>query len=188
MQTGHLGTAAEWLQLSVGDVDAALKEAELQLGFMLFASVRGRLQATWKPWSCRQKSPILDEALEPVQRSGRPPQTPSRPHLARPVHPAAGQSTATAKQPCRAAGVPGHSVQPVEPADPGNRQKPVVADADGAWACMIRNIHKSTARCWPRASLQLLAPHGWLNPEPSRHCAAGPGRAVDGSGWRATTR
>jgi hypothetical protein len=46
LQTGHPGLAAEWLQLSVGDVDAALKEAEAQLGFMLFASVRGRLQAT----------------------------------------------------------------------------------------------------------------------------------------------
>ena len=45
LQTGHLGTAAEWLQLPVGDVDATLKDAEQQLGFMLFASVRGRLQA-----------------------------------------------------------------------------------------------------------------------------------------------
>ena len=30
LQTGHLGTAAEWLQLSVGEVDATLKDAELQ--------------------------------------------------------------------------------------------------------------------------------------------------------------
>jgi len=46
LQTGHLGTAAEWLQMPVADVEHLLRDAEDQLGFMLFASVRGRLQAT----------------------------------------------------------------------------------------------------------------------------------------------
>jgi len=46
LQTGNLDHAAEWLQLPVSTLSATLHEAEQQLGFMLFASVRGRLQAT----------------------------------------------------------------------------------------------------------------------------------------------
>ncbi|WP_300628826.1 LysR substrate-binding domain-containing protein [Pseudomonas sp.] len=68
LQTGHLGTAAEWLQLPVGEVDAALKDAELQLGFMLFASVRGRLQATRETLELQPQIAHLYEALEPIQR------------------------------------------------------------------------------------------------------------------------
>ncbi|MEB0105140.1 LysR substrate-binding domain-containing protein [Pseudomonas sp. MH9.3] len=68
LQTGHLGTAAEWLQLPVGDVQASLKDAEQQLGFMLFASVRGRLQATRETLELQAHIAHLYEALEPVQR------------------------------------------------------------------------------------------------------------------------
>ena len=68
LQTGHLGTAAEWLQLSVGEVDATLKDAEQQLGFMLFASVRGRLQATRETLELQAQITALYEALEPLQR------------------------------------------------------------------------------------------------------------------------
>jgi len=68
LQTGHLGTAAEWLQLPVGEVDATLKDAELQLGFMLFASVRGRLQATRETLELQAQIANLYEALEPIQR------------------------------------------------------------------------------------------------------------------------
>ncbi|WP_338485746.1 LysR substrate-binding domain-containing protein [Pseudomonas trivialis] len=68
LQTGHLGTAAEWLQLPVGDVQASLKDAEQQLGFMLFASVRGRLQATRETLELQTHIAHLYEALEPVQR------------------------------------------------------------------------------------------------------------------------
>lgn len=32
LQTGHLGTAAEWLQLPVTEVEERLREAESQLG------------------------------------------------------------------------------------------------------------------------------------------------------------
>ena len=38
LQTGHLGTAAEWLQLPVAEVERVLRDAEDQLGFMLFSS------------------------------------------------------------------------------------------------------------------------------------------------------
>ncbi|MDO4238070.1 LysR substrate-binding domain-containing protein [Pseudomonas sp.] len=68
LQTGHLGTAAEWLQLPVGEVDATLRDAELQLGFMLFASVRGRLQATRETLELQTQIAPLYEALEPLQR------------------------------------------------------------------------------------------------------------------------
>ncbi|KRP58585.1 LysR substrate-binding domain-containing protein [Pseudomonas trivialis] len=68
LQTGHLGTAAEWLQLPVDDVQASLKDAEQQLGFMLFASVRGRLQATRETLELQAHIAHLYEALEPVQR------------------------------------------------------------------------------------------------------------------------
>ena len=69
LQTGHLGTAAEWLQLSVGEVDATLKDAEQQLGFMLFASVRGRLQATRETLELQAQITALYEALEPLQHA-----------------------------------------------------------------------------------------------------------------------
>ncbi len=68
LQTGHLGTAAEWLQLPVGEVDATLRDAELQLGFMLFASVRGRLQATRETLELQTQIAPLYDALEPLQR------------------------------------------------------------------------------------------------------------------------
>ncbi|WP_260961331.1 LysR substrate-binding domain-containing protein [Pseudomonas citri] len=68
LQTGHLGTAAEWLQLPVAEVEAILRDAETQLGFMLFASVRGRLQATRETLELRDAMTRVYDALEPVQR------------------------------------------------------------------------------------------------------------------------
>ena len=68
VQTGHLGTAAEWLQLPVAEVEGILREAEGQLGFMLFSSVRGRLQATREARELQVEIAHVYEALEPVQR------------------------------------------------------------------------------------------------------------------------
>jgi hypothetical protein len=68
LQTGHLGTAAEWLQLPVAEVEERLREAESQLGFMLFASVRGRLQSTPEARALQMEIAHVYEALEPVQR------------------------------------------------------------------------------------------------------------------------
>jgi len=68
LQTGHLGTAAEWLQLPVAEVEAILRDAEAQLGFMLFASVRGRLQATRETLELRDGITRVYDTLEPVQR------------------------------------------------------------------------------------------------------------------------
>ena len=69
LQTGHLGTAAEWLQLPVAEVERTLRDAEDQLGFMLFASVRGRLQATREARELQVEIAHVYEALEPVQRA-----------------------------------------------------------------------------------------------------------------------
>jgi DNA-binding transcriptional LysR family regulator len=68
LQTGHLGTAAEWLQLPVAEVESILRDAEAQLGFMLFASVRGRLQATQETLELREGITRLYDTLEPIQR------------------------------------------------------------------------------------------------------------------------
>lgn len=68
LQTGHLGTAAEWLQLPVADVEHLLRDAESQLGFMLFSSVRGRLQATREARDLQREIAHVYAALEPVQR------------------------------------------------------------------------------------------------------------------------
>jgi len=68
LQTGHLGTAAEWLQLPVAEVESILRDAEAQLGFMLFASVRGRLQATRETLELREGITRLYDTLEPIQR------------------------------------------------------------------------------------------------------------------------
>ena len=67
LQTGHLGTAAEWLQLPVTDVEERLREAESELGFMLFASVRGRLQSTPEARALQVEIAHVYQALEPVQ-------------------------------------------------------------------------------------------------------------------------
>lgn len=68
LQTAHLGTAAELLQLSVAEVEALLRDAESQLGFMLFASVRGRLQATREARELQAAITGVYDAFEPVQR------------------------------------------------------------------------------------------------------------------------
>ncbi len=68
LQTAHLGTAAELLQLSVAEVEALLRDAESHLGFMLFASVRGRLQATREARELQPAITRVYDAFEPLQR------------------------------------------------------------------------------------------------------------------------
>ena len=68
LQTAHVGTAAEMLQLPVTEIERVLREAEDQLGFMLFASVRGRLQATREARLLQVQIANVYSAFEPVQR------------------------------------------------------------------------------------------------------------------------
>ena len=68
VQTGNLGHAAEWLHVPVATLSATLQEAEQQLGFMLFASVRGRLQATRETLLLQPHMDQLHLQLEPLRR------------------------------------------------------------------------------------------------------------------------
>ena len=86
LQTGHLGTAAEWLQLPVTEVERLLRDAEDQLGFMLFASVRGRLQATREARELQVEIARVYDALEPVQRLANSLRPVSYTHLTLPTN------------------------------------------------------------------------------------------------------
>ena len=70
LQTGNLGHAAELLQLPATTLSATLQEAEQQLGFMLFSSVRGRLQATRDTLLLQPLINQLYQALEPLRQLG----------------------------------------------------------------------------------------------------------------------
>lgn len=70
LQTGNLGHAAELLQLPAATLSATLHEAEQQLGFMLFASVRGRLQASRETLLLQPHINQLYLELEPLRRLG----------------------------------------------------------------------------------------------------------------------
>lgn len=70
LQTGNLGHAAELLQLPASTLSATLQEAEQHLGFMLFASVRGRLQASRETLLLQPRIDQLYLELEPLKRLG----------------------------------------------------------------------------------------------------------------------
>ncbi|MGY2197011.1 LysR family transcriptional regulator [Pseudomonas gingeri] len=68
LQTGNLGAAAELLQLPASTLSTTLQDAEQQLGFLLFATVRGRMQATRET---RELQPLINRLyreLEPLRR------------------------------------------------------------------------------------------------------------------------
>ncbi|KPA98618.1 MULTISPECIES: LysR substrate-binding domain-containing protein [Pseudomonas] len=68
LQTGNLGPAAELLQLPASTLSATLQEAEQQLGFLLFATVRGRMQATRETRELQPQISHLYRELEPLRR------------------------------------------------------------------------------------------------------------------------
>lgn len=68
LQAGNLEQAGEMLKLPVATLSSTLHEAEQQLGFMLFSSVRGQLQATRET---RLLQPLINQLcleLEPLRR------------------------------------------------------------------------------------------------------------------------
>lgn len=164
LQTGHLGTAAQWLQLPVADVDATLKDAEQQLGFMLFSSVRGRLQATRETLELQTEITHLYDALEPVQRlasSLKHHQTPPlrtlcTPQLANQLLP---HSIALLRRrfqdtPCSLSSLPTRDIV----------KNLLLHQAD--LGLSLHNPEHPRIESTPLAQgkLQLLAPHGWLKP------------------------
>ena len=165
LQTGHLGTAAEWLQLPVGEVDATLKDAEQQLGFMLFASVRGRLQATRETLELQAQITALYEALEPLQRLASrlkhhhapPLRALCTPPLANQLLP---QSIAALRRrfqdmPCNLSSQPtGEIINSL-----------LLHEADVGLSLHDPEHPQIQSTVLAQGKLQLLAPHGWLKPK-----------------------
>ena len=165
LQTGHLGTAAEWLQLPVADVDATLKDAELQLGFMLFASVRGRLQPTRETLELQAQITALYEALEPLQRLASrlkhhhapPLRALCTPPLANQLLP---QSIAALRRrfqdmPCNLSSRPvGEIINSL-----------LLHEADVGLSLHDPEHPHIQSTVLAQGKLQLLAPHGWLKPK-----------------------
>ncbi|MCK6189996.1 LysR substrate-binding domain-containing protein [Pseudomonas sp. EYE_354] len=164
LQTGHLGTAAEWLQLPVGDVDTALKEAELQLGFMLFASVRGRLQPTRETLALQAEIAGVYEALEPVQRLAsrlKHHHAPTlralcTPPLANQLLP---QSIAVLRRrfqdtPCNLSSQPTRDIV----------RSLLLHEADVGLSLHDPEHPQILGSVLAQGKLQVLAPHGWLKP------------------------
>lgn len=165
LQTGHLGTAAEWLQLPVGEVDATLKDAEQQLGFMLFASVRGRLQATRETLELQAQITALYEALEPLQRLASrlkhhhapPLRALCTPPLANQLLP---QSIAALRRrfqdmPCNLSSQPtGEIINSL-----------LLHEADVGLSLHDPEHLQIQSTVLAQGKLQLLAPHGWLKPK-----------------------
>ena len=165
LQTGHLGTAAEWLQLPVGEVDATLKDAEQQLGFMLFASVRGRLQPTRETLELQAQITALYEALEPLQRLASrlkhhhapPLRALCTPPLANQLLP---QSIAALRRrfqdmPCNLSSQPvGEIINSL-----------LLHEADVGLSLHDPEHPHIQSTVLAQGKLQLLAPHGWLKPK-----------------------
>lgn len=165
LQTGHLGTAAEWLQLSVGEVDATLKDAEQQLGFMLFASVRGRLQPTRETLELQAQITALYEALEPLQRLASrlkhhhapPLRALCTPPLANQLLP---QSIAALRRrfqdmPCNLSSqTTGEIINSL-----------LLHEADVGLSLHDPEHPQIQSTVLAQGKLQLLAPHGWLKPK-----------------------
>ena len=164
LQTGHLGTAAEWLQLPVTEVEERLREAESQLGFMLFASVRGRLQSTPEARALQVEIAHVYEALEPVQRLASslkqylapPLRIIGTPPLAQQLLP---QSLATLRRrlpdaPCSLLSAPTRDIV----------RSLLLRESD--LGLSLHDPEHSDIQCQVlvQGKLQLLAPHGWLQP------------------------
>ncbi len=165
LQTGHLGTAAEWLQLPVGDVDATLKDAEHQLGFMLFASVRGRLQATRETLELQADIALLYEALEPVHRLASRLKLHHAPTLRALCTPPLAnqllpQSIAALRRrfqdtPCNLSSQPTREIV----------KSLLLREAEVGLSLHDPEHPQIQCNVLAQGKLQLLAPHGWLKPK-----------------------
>lgn len=164
LQTGHLGTAAEWLQLPAADVEAILRDAEAQLGFMLFASVRGRLQATREALELREGITGVYDALEPVQRlaaslkhyQAPPLRIICTPPLAQQLLP---RSMAALRRrypeaPCTLLSQPTRDIV----------RSLLLRDSDLGLSLHDPEHPDIHCQVIAQGKLQLLAPHGWLQP------------------------
>ena len=165
LQTGHLGTAAEWLELPVADVESILRDAESQLGFMLFSSVRGRLQATREARELQGQITHVYASLEPVQRLAAslkhyhapPVRVICTPPLAQQILP---QSIAALRRrlpdaPCTLLSQPTCEIV----------KRLLLRESD--LGLSLHDPEHADIHCQviAQGKLQLLAPHGWLQPK-----------------------
>ncbi|WHS57941.1 LysR family transcriptional regulator [Pseudomonas sp. G2-4] len=164
LQTGHLGTAAEWLQLPVAEVEAILRDAEAQLGFMLFASVRGRLQATRETLELRNGITRVYDTLEPVQRlasslkhyQAPPLRVICTPPLAQQLlpHSIAALRRRHPDVPCTLLSQPTRDIV----------QSLLLRESDLGLSLHDPEHPDIHCQMIAQGKLQLLAPHGWLQP------------------------
>ena len=164
LQTGNLGHAAELLQLPTTTLSATLQEAEQQLGFMLFSSVRGRLQATRDTLLLQPLINQLYQALEPLRQLGNDLRQHQEPALrvvcsetlAQPLLPHCigalrrrfpDTPTTLSSQPCAEI-----------------VRRLLMDECDIGLS--LQPSEQSGIDCRPliQGKVQLLAPHGWLSP------------------------
>jgi DNA-binding transcriptional LysR family regulator len=149
----------------VAEVEERLREAESQLGFMLFASVRGRLQSTPEARALQVEIAHVYEALEPVQRLASslkqylapPLRIIGTPPLAQQLLP---QSLAALRRrlpdaPCSLLSAPTREIV----------RSLLLRESD--LGLSLHDPEHPDIDCQPLAQgkLQLLAPHGWLQPK-----------------------
>ena len=165
LQTGSLAHAGELLQLPIATVSATLQEAEQQLGLMLFANVRGRLQATRETLQLQPLANQLYLDFEPLRRLGdalrQPMEAPLRvvcsETLTQPLLP---QNIAALRR--RFPDTPTTlSSQPLTEMV----RRLLMDEADVGFSlhtCEHTGIDHHTLA---HGKVQLLAPHGWLSPK-----------------------
>jgi len=162
LQTGDIEAAARQLQLSRDATEEILNDAERQMGFLLFARVRGKLQPTVEARALQGEFDQLYVALERTrqvashlrQHQEAPLRVMCTPTLA---HHLAPQSLATLRRrfrdtPCHLASQPtAHIVRSL-----------LLHESDLGLGLMSINHPGIHCEALAHGKLQLLAPRGWL--------------------------
>ncbi|NBA95951.1 LysR substrate-binding domain-containing protein [Pseudomonas sp. R5(2019)] len=165
LQTGNLTAAAASLDLPSTAVSATLQEAEQQLGYMLFAQGRGRLQPTREALALENEFNRLYDGLEHIRRLAcdlRQHQDPPlrvvcTPTLAQQLLP---QSVAALRRrfretPCSLSSQSNQAIV----------RSLLLRDCDVGLSLEPCEHPAITGAALVQGKLQLLAPHGWLQPK-----------------------
>lgn len=165
LQTGNLDHAAEWLQQPVATLTATLHEAEQQLGFMLFASVRGRLQATRETLALQPLINQLYLDAEPLRRLGDA----LRQHQDPTLRVVCGETMAQSLVP--------HSIGALRRRFPDTPttlssqpftelvRRVSMDECDVGLSLQPAELPGIDSQKLAQGKVQLLAPHGWLSPK-----------------------
>ncbi len=165
LQTGSLAHAGELLQLPIATVSATLHEAEQQLGLMLFANVRGRLQATRETLQLQPLANQLYLDFEPLRRLGDALRQP----MAAPLRVACSETLAQPLLPQNIAAL--RRRFPDTPTTLSSQplteivRRLLMDEADVGFSlspCEHSGVDNHTLA---QGKVQLLAPHGWLSPK-----------------------